>query len=154
MRRRPLSKAVVAVVLLVLPASADAPPDQYLSFDRTFTKIEDRFTTLAWTRNVTKTPRTYVDTRALTGTPACPARLPTAKELLTLVDEEPHQEYESSQVVTKMIDRQAFPSTPTDLPYWTLSPASPGKRWAVDFGTGLLVERDETASGYVRCLSK
>ena len=63
------------------------------------------------------------------------------KELLTIVDEEPHEEYESGVVVTKMIDADAFADTPVNLPYWTSTPAGPGKVWVVNFSNGLMEPR-------------
>lgn len=150
-RRRVLPRAVIAAVLLVLPASADAPVDQYLAFDRDDVAITDNHTTLVWARAVARPAAAYANPGL-----KCPApgRVPTVKELLTLVDEDPHQEYESSQVVTKLIDRQAFPNTPTDRPYWTLTPASATEQWAVDFGTGLVVKVSKGDTGYFRCLAK
>lgn len=63
-------------------------------------------------------------------------RVPSYKELLTLVDESPHQDYVQGLIVA--IDANAFPSTPASQ-FWTssLDPMNPTQAYAVDFGTGV-----------------
>lgn len=141
----------LVLALAVAPVMADAPPDQYRPFVRTDTEIQDPHTQLKWQRAVIA-QRNYQQAQT-----ACPIgyRLPTVKELLTLVDEEPHAEYESGQIVTKMIDRNAFPGTPAEA-FWTSSifagSAQPQRAWAVHFGTGVTAALDEGESHYVRCV--
>lgn len=80
--------------------------------------------------------------------------MPSIKELLTILDEEPHTEYEFSKVVSKMIDALAFPDTPVDLPYWssTLVPGTADKYWTLSFKTGLMEARLKTDKAYARCV--
>jgi hypothetical protein len=140
--RRPklLSRLGFAALLVTLPALADAPADQYEQFDRDSTSIKDAHTLLQWERRPAPTP--------FSG-----GRLPTVKELLTIVDEAPHDEYVAPSVVSKFIDGLAFPDTPVDRPYWTSSPGEPGLVWAVDFGTGLMTPLSATTGqAYARCL--
>ena len=92
MRRSALFAAALFLVSSLV--RADAPADQYLPFDSTDTTITDNFTKLTWSRTpyggAVPTAVTYLDAAAV----ACPAssgtRVPTLKELLTLIDESPH----------------------------------------------------------------
>ncbi len=143
MTRLRLTLRVALVAFAVaLPVSADAPisgPDrQYENFDGQNKVISDRFTKLAWDRPSDPYPATmsFGDANAY-----CRAqgsmRLPSLKELLTLIDEEPHKEYDTVKKanVPRYIDRAAFPKTPAEE-FWTSSMQSPTKAWTVDFGSG------------------
>jgi hypothetical protein len=152
MRRKLLPRTVFGLLLLVVPAAADAPADQYDPFLRDAVTLTDHWTTLTWYRAVES--RASVDLAAaycntLPHTGAAPT-LPTVKELLTIVDEEPHQEYVGHDIVSKMIDGYAFPNTPVDAPYWTSTPASAGGYWTVNFATG--VTAPSSGPAYVRCV--
>jgi hypothetical protein len=150
MKRRLLPRLVLGLALVVIPAAADAPPDQYEQFDRDTPEIHDLHTTLRWQRSVGPSPVTYAQAEI-----ACQGfggTLPTVKELLTIVDEEPHQEYEGRQIVSKMIDGQAFPSTPIGQPFWTLTPSGATKYWTVSFADGTTSTVDATGTAYVRCV--
>jgi len=156
MKRKLLPRAVLALVLLVVvPAAADAPQDQYERFDGDSVTIKDTFTKLEWDRKAvfksTQDLATFncgqLASLQMTG------RLPTVKELLTILDEEPHQEYEFGKLVPKMIDALAFADTPVDVPYWSSTPA-PGTDmfWTVSFMTGLMTAQPKTAQGNARCV--
>jgi hypothetical protein len=157
---------VAGVVTLASVARADAPSDQYELFDVNDVTIQDHFTTLVWQR--------YPATSITSGMPAtmtfdaaaayCQGlslgsyangwRVPSYKELLTLVDEKPHLEFENGQLVPKAIDLHAFPGTPTaGTSYWTSSTYQDGRGYAVDFsdGTAQLASKANT-SFYVRCV--
>ena len=141
-----------ALALVALPVLADAPPDQYRPFVRTDAEIRDAQTGMIWLR----APTTPVAFAGALG--ACPSgvvtyRVPTMKELLTLVDEQPHDEYENGTLVPKAIDGNAFPSTPA-VPFWTgsLDAADPSSAWTVDFGTGVAAPRPKTETHPVRCV--
>jgi hypothetical protein len=147
--RFPLRGVVLALVI-VSPVLADAPSDQYDFFSAETVKIKDRKTSLEWDRFVSG-PVRFDDASCGPGT-----RLPTMKELLTLVDEEPHYKYDEVQLknVPKMIDQFAFGAqTPIDKAYWTSSLDPGGQVWTVDFQTGdtRLVDRD--VERYVRCVA-
>jgi hypothetical protein len=101
---------------------ANAPADQYAEFTATSTEIADRKTQLIWRR----TPASGVDFAAAQthcagldamGSPNA-FRLPTLKEALTLVDEEPHDEYIGVRVVSRHMDQSAFGEFP-DSVFWT-----------------------------------
>jgi hypothetical protein len=149
MRKLHALRLPLVVALAVAPVMADAPPDQYRPFVRTDTEIQDPHTQLKWQRAVLA-PQNFQQAQV-----SCPNgyRLPTVKELLTLVDEEPHAEYESGKIVTKMIDRNAFPSTPAEA-FWTSSryAGDTQKAWTVHFGSGFAAPANVGDSRYVRCV--
>ncbi len=122
-------------VAIALPVSADAPIDQYEGFVSGNTTITDHYTRLVWER-----PGTYPAAMKFTDAKAhCSAlgafRLPSMKELLTIVDETPHDEYEVDHAVPHFIDQSAFRSTPAEA-FWTSSMKDSNNAWTVDFGTG------------------
>jgi hypothetical protein len=156
-----------ALVLSAAPVLADAPVGQYEQFVRETGAVRDNFTKLEWERcsqgqpcgpgiaQTTRTKRTWGAAEAI----ACSSyggRLPTVKELLTLVEEQPHAEYEFGKTVFKTIDQNAFGSyTAEDLPYWSGTPTGVvNERWGVSFKDGAMVRLKETdADGfYVRCV--
>jgi hypothetical protein len=153
-----LPHVVVAALLFVVPAAADAPATQYERFDQDSATIKDSFTKLEWDRNgvirgvsedVADAGCSFVASLENTG------RLPTVKELLTIVDESPHNEYDFKSVVAKFYDQGAFDGTPIDLPYWTSTPAASAgvdMFWTVDFGTGLMHPLAKTGKANARCV--
>jgi hypothetical protein len=150
MKHRPL--AFVALALFALPVMADAPPDQYRPFVRTDPEVRDAQTGLIWLRAPTQ-PVTFGGALAACPTGIVTYRLPTMKELLTIVDEEPHDEYENGALVPKAIDGNAFPSTPAVL-FWSGSSnaVDPTTAWAVDFMTGVATLHPKTETHPVRCV--
>lgn len=156
-KRRLLPRLVLAAILLALPAAADAPrdPPQYEAFVSESTTIRDAFTKLEWDRrNVLRNVALGVDAGcSLVASLENVGRVPTVKELLTILDEEPHDEYEFGKVVPKMIDALAFADTPVDKPYWTSTPA-PGVDmfWTVSFSTGEMTPRRKTETAHARCV--
>lgn len=148
-------------MLVVTPAVADAPLDQYEGFDKDEVLIKDSKTKLTWQRDVRLTPGLYSAAEGfcnLTWDPGI-GRLPTIKELLTIFDEAPHKEYNGQDVLV-YIDPLAFGAnrTPIDLPYWSSTPVIDstgkftGRVWALNFGTGQMVERPKNEQGYYRCV--
>jgi hypothetical protein len=120
-RKRRSRLAALALVALtsgiVAPALATAPVDQYGLFDAQDSVIHDTFTKLRWERRVSSMrvsnagAITYCSSLALDNGGW---RVPTVKELLTIVDEELHPVLESGLVVQKAIDVNAFPATPSE----------------------------------------
>jgi hypothetical protein len=133
MKRALPAKIAFGVLLLVVPAAADAPADQYDPFDRTDVAITDHFTSLTWVRAVQRTAFT-TEKDAETYCKNIGAFVPTVKDLLT-------------------IDAYAFPDTPVDAAYWTSTPAGANAHWTVDFRTGVTAKVSEPSTGaYVRCV--
>jgi hypothetical protein len=156
--RATLSATALAAVVSL--ARADAPPDQYVLFNSGSLTIADQYTNLVWQRTVPMTQydfwhaATYCQGLSLDGFSNW--RVPSYKELLTLVDENPHFEYEYGSLVPHAIDPNAFPATPVGSPYWTSSmyPADTtrGSAYAVDFGTGTGRQEDLKVPLDVRCV--
>ena len=164
-KRNALPRLVLGAILLALPAAADAPrnPPQYAQFLTDTPIITDNFTKLDWDRRSILSgvgrSTSYGGAGAVCPSifkSGAPGRLPSLKELLTILDEEPHNEYESGEIVPKMIDQLAFADTPVDLPYWTSTPAgAPGSGmvWTLSFRTGAMEARSKTSGlAHVRCV--
>ena len=154
MKRAALS--LLVLVVLAVPARADAPSAQYEAFAKDFPFIYDTKTHLRWQRFVDPKAQQQSILAAMTYcatlTLGSGYRLPTVKELLTLVDEEPHDEFEQGLIKPRYIDRNAFAGTPTELRYLTLSDDK-SNPWLVDFGTGTAEHQTGSAGTfYVRCV--
>ena len=130
-------------------AAITTPGDRYATAAEV---VSDARTKLTWKRSVPATPRTWDDavtacsSAEVTSLGGSGWRLPTKKELMTLVDH-------SVAPPGPTIDVTAFPDTPADS-YWSLSPlvaAVPG-RWFVDFAHGYGASYAEGPTSYVRCV--
>jgi hypothetical protein len=143
---------------LASEARADAPGQQYGFFNPSVPVISDQRTGLVWQRSFG--PQTdyfgalaYCQNLSL---PSLPSgwRVPSYKELLTLVDEEPHIEYGTGIPTLVAIDPNAFGlgmwATPA-APFWSSS-MSGGYGYDVNFSDGT-VRTDQLATpNYVRCV--
>lgn len=151
MKRTLRSVVFVSLVLFAAPVLADAPIGQYAQFLKDDPTIKDTKTFLEWDRKSLREKKSFV---AATTSCSSFGRLLTVKELLTLVDEEPHQEYEFGKTVVKTIDQNAFGQyTAEDAPYWTSTPTgNANERWGVSFKDGTMVRLPEGQQFYTRCL--
>jgi Protein of unknown function (DUF1566) len=149
-----------ALLLGLVPlAHADAPSDQYFLFNSTSVVIEDLHTGLYWQRTAAATPMTvgnaatYCNTLSL-GMYPTGWRVPSYKELMTLVDETPFDEYVNGALQPAWIDGDAFPFADVTAPYWTSSAYVPtqGYYYAVDFGSGVPTALPPGTSLLVRCV--
>lgn len=150
---RVLRSLAIPLMLVAVPVLADAPADQYSPYVRADLDIVDTKTFLKWRRSVVL-GLTFADaTKTTTSCPDPAYRLPTMKELLTLVDEQPHDEYEDGGLVSRTIDKSAFPLTPA-VEFWSSSDSAvdPSKAWVVDFKTGAATPRSKTDTHAVRCV--
>jgi hypothetical protein len=139
--------AAVAVIVVALTASADAnaPAGTYTTTGGT---VYDTKTKLTWQQAVA--PGTYTWAGAKTYCAGLNLggtgwRLPTMKELQTIVDDS--QTHPS-------IDTTAFPSTPADW-FWSSSPLAGSSfgAWCVNFGYGYTGNGyDVSNTFYVRCV--
>jgi hypothetical protein len=127
MKLRQALPLIGGLSLLALAARGDAPAEQYAPFNKDDLTITDKKTALEWQRNVLQAQDIKTAAAMCKGLPGGPFRLPTVKELLTLVDEVPHEEFDG----TRAIDRNAFPGTPIPRAFATL-----GSNWVVYFDTG------------------
>lgn len=147
MTKRPLLLTLVAAALFAPSSLAKAPYDQYERFETSSDTIVDAFTHLTWTRAVAKPEVPYGEAEA-----ACvaPYRLPTVKELQTLVDEQP-----ANLSVRRYIDSDAFPpeTTPISSPYWSATKTgNGGERYVVNFATGGAEVRAPDKPSFYRCV--
>ncbi len=148
-------------------ARADAPTDQYGFFDSSADTIQDSWTGLVWQRGTPSQPIDFYDAVAYCGglslaTPAGPTtgwRVPSYKELLTLVDETPHTEYVDDGLIEEWIDanafpQNAFPQTGTGLlKYWTSSQSlSASMAYYVNFSDGSGGQEEAGDFLFVRCV--
>lgn len=164
LRRRPRRgfafPVLLGIVAFALPAIADdppgAPPGQYRSFNVESATIDDLKTHLRWVRQVPPNRVTFAVAQS-----SCPSgmRLPTLKELLTLVDEQPHEEFNDvlAAYEVKMIDPFAFDGLayrlPVDDTYWTASANGSTSLWTVDFKDGKPKSASRGDSRYFRCVT-
>jgi len=145
--------AFALVTLSVVFASADAPPDQYAPFGPSISTILDAKTNLSWQRFVDFDAGQTSIGNAETICQGVNKRLPTYRELLTLVDEDPHDEWdpEAGAPSPRYIDPNAFPGTPSG-PFWSMSPSDNGTNKVVDFRSGESSDLSRTSIAYVRCV--
>jgi hypothetical protein len=143
--------AVVSVgVSFAIPGQAIAPPDQYAFFTSGDVRITDNYTHLVWDRAGSAA---YSATNLIEGYCVWPSRLPTVKELLTLVDEEPNLRYDQTQGknVTYYTDPEVFPDIAVDAPYCTQTFVVGGaNRFTVDFANGKAAADGRAC--HVRCV--
>ena len=151
MRRSLRNFLFASLVLCAAPVLADAPIGHYAQFLKDTPTIKDNRTLLEWERFSQREKKAFV--QAQTGCTGF-GRLPTVKELLTLVDEDPHQEYEFGKTVVKTIDQNAFGSyTAEDAAYWSSTPTgNANERWGVSFKDGTMVKLQEGQQFYARCV--
>jgi Protein of unknown function (DUF1566) len=166
MRRGSFRRLVFAAggVVVASVARADAPygsDSQYGTFDPLNTTITDNNTGLTWQRsppsNLVSFGAAESYCAALVLSQMTGWRVPSYKELLTLVDESPHPEYDGTTNVYKAIDSHAFgfQYTPLTSPYyWSSSSlaAAPGYAYLVDFRSGATVTLDKSLGTLVRCV--
>lgn len=160
--RRALRAAVglAGVVTLASVARADAPSDQYGLFDMNDVTIHDVWTGLTWERYPPPSTFGFGEAAAYCqglslGSFASGWRVPSYKELLTLVDERPHLDYASGAPEQKAIDPSAFSGIACPAgDYWTSSYYGGGtaKGYAVDFGDGTASSEYVMTPLYVRCV--
>jgi hypothetical protein len=167
MRLRPWIRATLGastVVILATLARADAPQTQYNLFNNSSDVIQDLQTGLYWQRYPSAAELSFDAAATYCGQVSLDTlttgwRVPSYKELQTLVDESPHYEYENGQLVEKWIDGNAFLG-PLESPvlaagYWTSSPY-PGppaaNGYTVNFNTGYAQNQSLATLQYVRCV--
>jgi hypothetical protein len=141
--------ALLAAGLVVRVASAGAPALRYtIGTGPAAGTVYDTMTKLTWQQAVSGTTYAWADAKK-----ACQMatangggwRLPTAPELLSLVD------FLASS--GPFIDTTAFPNTPTKA-FWSATPVvgSTTNAWPVDFSSGNSNGASVTTASYVRCV--
>jgi len=150
-RRGPILVAAVAIAASVAAgmslSRADAPPGRYTM---TASAVFDTATGLTWERLPAATTYTFAQAQTYCADLYTPDfsdwRLPSIKELQTLVDE--------SRAAPTM-DLTAFPGAPS-ANVWSSSSIvlQSGDHWVIDFNTGVTPtgQAAQVASAYVRCV--
>jgi len=149
---------VAGLLLVALGAQASAPASQYAPVTNSSQVVFDRKTQLTWERSPKTMPPLNFSAadqycRSLRAAGATSWRLPTMKELVTIVD---------VRATKPAIDSMVFPGTFQDN-YWTKTPYqgvdSNGKskcadcNWNVDFATGKSIQFSRAAhQSRVRCV--
>lgn len=147
--RRPQTMLPLVVVLVAFWAQhghADTPA--CYSVDMTNGTVYDPRTKLTWEQGFAPNlstwddARTYCSELSLDGTGW---RLPTAKELQTLLDE--------TKTMSPFIDSNSFPNTPGAI-FWTSSKLAYNSQraWRVNFQYGSTSTESITEQGRVRCV--
>jgi hypothetical protein len=136
--------AVAVGVALTAYASANAPAGRYTTANGT---VYDTRTKLTWQQAVLTDTYTWANAKAYCAGLSLNGvgwRLPTVKELQTIVDD---------SRTNPSIDTTAFPSTPADW-FWSSSPlaGSSSDAWYVNFGNGLTSYLAVSHPNYVRCV--
>jgi len=140
-----LSLAAVGVVLgLTVAAHANAPAGLYTTANGT---VHDSKTNLTWQQEAPSTTYVWADaTTYCSGLSLVGGgwRLPTVKELLTIVD------WSRSN---PSIDPNAFPSAPA-YSFWSSSrsASSSSRAWYVEFYAGQVSEFEVSTTCAVRCV--
>jgi hypothetical protein len=143
-RLRHAAALALGAATLAATAAAEAPPGRYVVEEGTVT---DSRTRLTWQRAPDLTPRPWSQAEAYCGSLDLHGkgwRLPSVKELLTIVDESRWG---------PAIDPVAFPSTPSDH-FWTSSSLAtfPMFVWTVYFGKGTAAFFEVGNPRLVRCV--
>jgi len=132
------------VFLISVPAQADAPAGRYTAGSGT---LFDSKTGLTWEQPASTTPLTWTDANSRCVGKGAGWRLPTVKELFSLVDFG-----KAMSPAPPMIDT-VFSGTQSAI-YWSSTKVakSPSSAWYVAFDDGRASNVDMSSSGYVRCV--
>ena len=139
---------LMLVMFTTLHARADAPAHHY-EVDANAVAVRDTATKLTWQRAFEPMPRQWNNANAYCKELALDGggwRLPTLKELLTLVD--------PSRSTPPVLDTNAFPDTPSGI-FWSSNSyvADNTYAWTVDFSQGNSAkDHAKSAAAYIRCV--
>jgi hypothetical protein len=153
MRKPALLLGAAAGALVITNARATVPGDQYATFGEGDIVIQDAFTNLVWERKPTSGAVTEAQAamycQQLTLAGYNDWRLPTYKELLTLVDEQIETDFTG---LPKAYSWAAFPyPVNVNLRYWSSTPVGLSV-WTVRFDTGDGEPDNPASPDYVRCV--
>ena len=139
---------VVAVLLFAIAERGDSAPRCYGigRFQLVGNNILDGATGLTWQQNVSAQQFTWTDAATYCSTQPGGLRLPSFKELLSIVD---YTKPASSTVAT--INSLAFPNTPADL-FWSSGAITAAEAVAVSFTDGEGIPTGVNAALWVRCV--
>jgi hypothetical protein len=112
--------------------------------DSTSATVYDIKTKLTWQQTVPSTKYAWADAKTFCAGLGTGWRLPTMKELQTIVD--------GSRFAPSMY-KPLFPLAPGDN-HWSSTPSvsAPSSAWGVDFGVGFAAYSDASSMCHVRCV--
>lgn len=149
-KRHAVSAIIIAAAVLAVAAEGDSAARCYIvgRFQITGSSVFDGVTGLTWYQNVSPQQLTWSDAATYCSTQAGGFRLPTVKELLSIVD---YTKLPNSGAAT--INPVAFPNTPT-ASFWTSSTlgTNPGSVWVVFFGDGETFSGPPAGTASVLCV--
>lgn len=138
---------VMGLGIASLAAKANAPSGRYTLNDDT---VVDTKTGLTWQRAASPNAETWTQAQTtcaglIATLPEGTWRLPTIKELQTLVD--------YSATTSPVLDATAFPDMPGTA-FWSLTPfaGTVDTAWMLEFATGVPYSPLKTTPYYVRCV--
>lgn len=139
-----LGAASFVTVLAATAAFAGLPCYPSPRFTVSATEVVDGKTGLTWQRSVAPEAKTWADAKTYCPTVGANFRLPSVKELLTIVD------FTRSEPA---IDTAVFPGTKS-ASFWTSSPVagSPPFAWFVGFESGVTNGLGVGETSQVRCV--
>jgi hypothetical protein len=153
--KRAVTKCGIVAALCTIVAHARAPSGHYETFGPTDDTILDAKTRLTWQRVVGSERFSWAaaaQTCAARTLAGRPARLPSVKELLTLVDEDVNLVYVGTDVLdSRAIDKFAFPATPGTY-FWS-STKQGSDALVVDFRYGNTQRLAPDLEVAVRCVA-
>ncbi len=138
--------------LWAFAASASAPPGRYtIPGDGT---VHDTKTGLVWQQAAAPGTYTWSQASSYCGGLSLPGtgwRLPSVKELMTLVD---FTVAPPGPTIDSTVFSNPNQNLPAQLPFWSSSPLTGNAYigWAVDFGVSVPNVSDLTNSGQARCV--
>jgi hypothetical protein len=150
-KRHAISAIVIAAAVLAVGAEGDSAPRCYIvgRFQLMGTSVFDGATGLTWYQTVSSQQLTLSDAATYCSSQPGGFRLPTVKELLSIVD---YTRLPNSTAAT--INPVAFPNIPRDV-VWTSSTLGnlPGALLVVFFGDGeTLTYPSPAGPAYVLCV--
>ncbi len=148
MKKSVLAVASFAAALSTMPARAALaalPCYPAPRFTVSASEVVDGKTGLIWQRGVAPVVKTWADAKAYCPTVGANFRLPSVKELLTIVD--------LTKFAAPAIDTTAFPGTPSAA-FWTSSAMAGNSlyAWLVDFDVGNPSSGEVVGTNQVRCV--
>lgn len=151
-RGRPIPQVGAIALLVSSFVLGDAPVDQYAPFDKDSLTIRDNYTRLTWDRDVSA----ELTDVAATGYCKSGTRLPSVKELLSIVDEVRHKEQVNGKEVVLAVDGPAFGGAKATTGWFFSSTrVRPvvNLRLLVEIGTGEVRVAKDGEKARVRCVS-
>lgn len=138
------STSILTVLSAVIVSSATAPTGRYTTSTGT---VYDTKTGLTWQQPISTQLVNNANAPTYCASLGSGWRVPTLKELVTIVDY-------TVAPPGPMVDNTAFPQTPTDQEYLSMTAFATSGSWVIDFGSATICDNcgSNGNSFYVRCV--